>query len=99
MIRFRDPDDRLDKVREAPATTPPALHGMQHLCRHDQLPRILVKHLTDGVFDLSLSDDVAGADEHFPGHSGTFHAAASALGVRPVFAGETIGGTQWLTRL
>src|SRR5690606_12738637 len=80
MIRLCDTNDCLDQIRKATATTSSAIHRVENFCRNDQLPRILVEHLADRVFDFSLGDDVAGADEHFyPSH---FHEHQACRGER-----------------
>jgi hypothetical protein len=65
MVGFRYPNDGFDQIWEAAATAPSAIHRVENLCRHNQLPRILIEHLADRVFNLSQRDDIAGADEHF----------------------------------
>src|SRR5690606_12457824 len=69
MVRLCDSNDYFDQIRKATTTTSSAIHRVENFCRHDQLPRILVEHLADRVFNFSLGDDVAGVDVHFyPSH-------------------------------
>ncbi|WP_245458806.1 hypothetical protein [Mesorhizobium sp. M8A.F.Ca.ET.057.01.1.1] len=50
---------------EAAATAATFVHGVIDLCRHDELPGILIQQADDRLLDLLLGDDVAMADQHF----------------------------------
>jgi len=65
VIRFGRPNDDIDHVGEAAAATAALLHGVIDLCRHDELPTVLVEKAVDHVDDFFFGDEVAAANQHF----------------------------------
>ncbi len=57
-------DDNIDHVREAATAAAPFFHGVVYLCRHDELPTVLLEKLVDDFPDFVISYVVAAADKH-----------------------------------
>src|SRR5262245_10592169 len=64
VVGFRDANDRFHHIREAAATAAALLQAVIYLCRHDELPCILIEEIDDRLFDLPIRDDVAMTDQH-----------------------------------
>jgi len=68
MILFGDPNDRFHHIWEAAATASTLFQAMVHLCRHDELPWVLVEEGDDRLLDFLGGNEIAVADQHLPTH-------------------------------
>lgn len=57
-------DDDVDHIREAATATAALAHGVIDLCRHDELPTVLVKELVYNVPDFFIGDEIAATNQH-----------------------------------
>jgi hypothetical protein len=58
-------DDDVDDIGETAAAAAALLHGVIDLCRHDELPTVLVEETIDHVNDFLLGDEITAANQHF----------------------------------
>ncbi|OCJ17111.1 hypothetical protein A6U87_21475 [Rhizobium sp. AC44/96] len=73
-------NDDVDDVREATAATTPFFHRVIDLCRHDQLPTVLIEKLVDDFPDFVIRYVVTAADKHVVIPNMTFTIPFSAKG-------------------
>ncbi|OWV90999.1 hypothetical protein ATY81_06665 [Rhizobium sp. R72] len=73
-------DDNIDHVWEAATAAAALSHGVVYLCRHDQLPTILLEKLGDNFPDFMISYVIAAADKHGVIPNMTFTIVFSAKG-------------------
>jgi len=65
VILLGGADDDIDDIGETAAATAALLHRVIDLCRHDQLPTVLVEEAVDHVGNVRVGDEIAAANEHF----------------------------------
>ncbi|WP_245485214.1 hypothetical protein [Ciceribacter ferrooxidans] len=71
MIFFGCADNQIDNRWEAAAATATLGHCMINLCRHNELPAVLIEKLIDHVLDFGVGDIVAAANKHSAACPGT----------------------------